>query len=234
MALIAIDGADPETLNPNPAPMQFFQDEHFSWKILAVESVVIMLSVVLGFMLNGWRESRSEQERVQRGLQSIAVEVERNQREIAPLNPQYQAVRDSLQRLASEVGRETRIEPEEIPGFKGWRIPFLRSSSFETASSTGVLAAMEYDLADVLNATYRQQRFYNDIVDNITTGLVMNEFDTVEDWLYVYNILGNNAPFPSDRTYDDLLQILAEEHGVRPVSSSSALRDSARTAPGQL
>ncbi len=41
--------------------MQFFRDEDFSWRIIAVESVVIMLSVFLAFVLTGWRQSSKQQ-----------------------------------------------------------------------------------------------------------------------------------------------------------------------------
>lgn len=202
--------------------MQFFQDEHFSWKVLAVEAVVIMLSVVLGFTLNGWREAQGEQATVEAALQGIAEEVQHNQREIRPLTPYYRTMRDTLARLSAERGDEKTpvgiMEvAKQIPGFGGLKIPMLRASAFETARSTGAISLMDFELADALYAAYQRQQYYESLIEDLQTELIAGDLETLEDWRRAFTVLANNGV----DLYPDLLKRLSEEHGITEAQADS-------------
>ena len=225
--------------------MQFFNDEDFSWRVLAVESVVIMLSVLLGFTLNGWRQSASEQETVDAALQSIAAEARQNRNEMKRHLPYYRTMRDTLRQLAQQRGDSTNLQPSEIPGYRGVQIPLLRGSAFETARSTGALSNMEFHLADAVSSTYDYQRTYNGYLDKLT-GVVVTEgfegFETIRDWYRMFSLLYNNgvslmgknmrgakAENPRITSYPALLNMLSEEHDVEvqrrvPAGSTRAAR----------
>ena len=222
--------------------MQFFNDEDFSWRILAVEAVVIMLSVLLGFTLNGWRQSASEQETVDAALQSIAAEVQQNRSEMIRHLPYYRTMRDTLRYLAQQHGDSTIIQRSDILGFRGIKIPLLRSSAFETARSTGALSNMEFRLADALSSTYDYQRVYNGYIDNLTRIVVTDgfaSFETIRDWSRMFTLLYNNGVSlmgknmrgakeenPRITSYPALLDTLSERHGVEvaPLASTDSTR----------
>ncbi len=208
--------------------MQFFEgDENFSWRVLAIESLVIMLSVLLGFMLNGWRTSQGEQETVDAALQSIAAEVRYNKRELEQHLPYYRSMRDTLAYLASVRREDTAIETSEIPGFRGYDIPVLRPSAFETARSTGVLSDMEFELADALFSTYRIQTLYTGLLEKLTTGFIMGNFETIENWWMVFALMANNGGFAHE-SYPELLELLSEKYDIEVPEAESA--DTTRAA----
>lgn len=161
--------------------MQFFRDEHFSWKVLLVESFVIMLSVFLAFVLSGWRRTSEEEKTVRKAMKSIAAEVSYNQNRMQMLLPEYKFMRDTLFHILKVKGEAAPMELTELPSDKGFTIPVFQSSAFETAQSTGALAAMDFEVAQKIFSAYRYQKLYADLVDQLITGLIMDKFNTVED-----------------------------------------------------
>ncbi len=201
----------------------FESDTNFSWRVLAIESLVIMLSILLGFTLNGWRQSASEQEAIDAALQSIAAEVRQNKQELEEHLPYYRTMRDTLEYLASVRGEETAIETGEIPGFRGYNIPLLRASAFQAARSTGTLSDMEFELANTLSSIYYFQSFYTDLIDKLTTGLVMDNFKNVGQWQMVFALMANNGDFPAD-LYSEMQNTLSEEYEIEESASADAAR----------
>lgn len=192
--------------------MQFFNDEGFSWRVLAAESVVIMLSVLLGFTLNGWRESASQQETVDAALQSIAAEAQQNIRELEDRQPYYRSLRDTLAHLMAEKGPESPLRMQEVPGLHTIDLPELRTSSFEAVRSTGALSNMDFDLANTISEVYGLHDLYRRGIDQPTNRFLMGEFDTVGDYFRYYAMrinMGKRLP----QRYAQLLSEL-EERGV--------------------
>ncbi len=209
--------------------MQFFEgEENFSWRVLGVESFVIMLSVLLGFTLNGWRQSSSELETVEAALRSIAAEVHYNEQRLENLLPYYRAMRDTLQHLLAVKGGDTPIEIDTLSAFRGWKIPLLRASAFQTARSTGALSQTDFDFANMVFRLYNIQDFYTEFTDALTKPILMSRFKFVEQWSKAFAGLANNGE-GLYRRYNELLNTLREEHGIDVEQNTSA--DSTRAEP---
>lgn len=194
--------------------MQFFQDEHFSWKILIIESFVIMMSVVLGFYLTGWRQEVAQEKKLDKALESIYSEIQYNQSQVEDLLPYYQTLRDTLDYLREKKGEGASLSLIEIPGFHGFKIPLLQNSAFETAQANGVFSSVDYDLTRKIFEIYNGQQRYEKSIDQITNGLILGEFDTVWDWYIVFRILGDSGK-ATKYYYSELLKTMQEKYNVQ-------------------
>lgn len=194
--------------------MQFFQDEHFSWKILLIESFVIMMSVVLGFYLTGWRQEVAQEKKLDKALESIYSEIQYNQSRMEKLMPYYNVMSDTLEYLMDKKGGETALSLKEIPGFNTFKLPVLQVSAFKTAQANGILSNMDYELARNIFKVYNLQRKYKETINQITQGFISGDFDTVRDWFNVFEILAGRI-YLVEIYYPELLKKMQEEYNVK-------------------
>lgn len=127
-----------------------------------LESVLIVLSVLLGFALNAWGERRAEHRLADAALANFRREIEANLGELERVQPKHAEFAAQLAAAAatSDPG-EGRSAFEIFAGLLpegGLDVPPLREAAWETAVSTGALRLLEYDLAARLSETYLIQR----------------------------------------------------------------------------
>lgn len=214
--------------------MQFFRDEDFSWRILAIESIVIMLSVLLAFVLTGWRESSEQQKTVEKALKSITIEIQYNQSRMERVLPYYKQMADTLNELLKEKGGNTPFSMVRNPDFPGVKFLSLQNSAWQTLKSTGVLTEMKFEVANQLSAIYRKQKGYTFILESLTKALIMGELNTLKDWWMAYGVLTDNSEF-APNLYPDMLRLLKEEYDIAYNSvEPSDSTDTASDAVGSL
>ena len=109
--------------------MQFtkFFGEQLPWKLLTVEALLVVLSVLLALALNGWRQAQADARVAQRAVQEFASEVVSNCERVRSVQAYHRAV------VAGER------EPEGI------RIGLLRNGAWDIAKSTGAAAHLQHD-----------------------------------------------------------------------------------------
>ncbi len=79
---------------------------------------------------------------------------------------------------------------------------------------------INYEIADRLFTVYRYQNIYSDLIEKITNGFIMGEFNTLKDWWLVFALLAQNGEF-APRRYPGLLKLLKEEYDLSiPVDST--------------
>lgn len=200
--------------------MKFFKDKDFSWRVLLIESLVIMLSVLLGFMLNSWRQNNDQQKTVQKALKSIAIEVRYNQNQMQRLLPEYKFMRDTLHHISMLKGGKTPMKMTELPAGAKFSMPALRSPAFETAQSSGAMAAMDFETAQKIWTVYNFQKLYADLINQLTTGLILEKFNTVQDWQLAFKLLAGNGALVS-KLYPDVLHQLEKEYDISILESAS-------------
>ena len=213
--------------------MQFFEgDENFSWRVLGVESFVIMLSVLLGFTLNGWRTSQGEQETVEAALRSIAREMRFNKRQLEDKLPYYRAMAAAFDSLESTIDEElilTReVAFERIPGYTGLDVPILRT--YRTALATGAFSKMDFELANSISTIYTVQNLYSNIIGKFITATLNDHIEKVGDHETMFGEFEQVGEDLND-AYAELLKALAEERGIAAAEVEST--DSTRTEPRQ-
>lgn len=121
---------------------------------LAVESLVVVFSILLALVVNEWRQEAEREDRRERATEAIRAELLHNYRELQSVHPYHVGVADTLQAVA-EIGAES-VDPGVRP--QGWiRSVDLVSAAWETARATGTTAHFPYDAVLTLSRAYESQ-----------------------------------------------------------------------------
>ena len=157
--------------SPTPQPTPVIVEKR--WLQWLFESVLIVLSVALGFAVAEYGESRQEQEMERRVLRGLQEEIEFNLKALEPALAKHgrwaQGLTDWLNTYAKEGAASNgltarhaflqtwpdldlkRPDKIEVP------FPTLRRVAWDTAVSTGALRLIEYDVAAALSEIYQWQ-----------------------------------------------------------------------------
>jgi hypothetical protein len=127
---------------------------------LAVESALIVLSVLLGLALNEWGDQRRERARAAETVANFRREITQNIATLERAAPLHRAMAARLDSAA----RQSRPGETAFDGFaalmpqNGLQLVPLADAAWETAVSTGSLRLLRYDQASALSETYLIQR----------------------------------------------------------------------------
>lgn len=126
---------------------------------LAIESLLIVLSVLLGFAANQWHDRRTERALAAQALTSFRRELNENLATLQRVQPKHLEMSNRLKAAAAtpRAGQTafdafTAAMPEG-----GISIPPLSDAAWETATSTGALRLIGYERAAHLSETYHVQ-----------------------------------------------------------------------------
>jgi len=104
------------------------------WPLLAVEALLIVLSVLLALALDNWREEREHRELAHRAMQSFVDEMRYNCHRILVVADYHQAV----------------LSGEQSP--QGLQVGLLRNDAWEVIKTSGAAAWLDYDLIEQMSA----------------------------------------------------------------------------------
>jgi hypothetical protein len=138
-----------------------FKRESISWGILVVEMVAIMLSVVLGFMLNEWRQERAVRAAAERAGIIIVREMETNLQVTEARRDRFVVFRDNLAALAEEDGAEAVLEPAHV-GVTNLPPYIFLDGAYEAARASGALSAMDFRTIEAVTRAYSIQQIARD------------------------------------------------------------------------
>lgn len=127
---------------------------------LAFESLLIVLSVLVGLALNDWREHRRERELATMAMANFRREIAENLDTLERVHPKHVAMQQRLADIVADPpsrGTAFDVFLAELPR-GGLDTPPLRDAAWETASSTGALRLLDYETAALLSETYLVQR----------------------------------------------------------------------------
>lgn len=138
----------------------------FPWKLLTVEALLVVSSVLLALALSSWYENRQQADLAQRAVQEFVDEASSNCQRIITFQDYHRAV----------------AEGEQEPA--GIRIGLLRNDAWDFAKTTGAAPHMDHDLvADIVEIAAHQgdhrALVQSYIAALFTTGLQRESFD---DW----------------------------------------------------
>lgn len=124
------------------------------------ESVLIVLSVLVGLALNEWRELRAERARAETALVNFRRELAENLATLERRQPKHAALAERLQRAAEQdrPGETAFASFRQLMPEGGLDNAPLRDAAWETALSTGALRLLDYEPAALLSETYLVQR----------------------------------------------------------------------------
>lgn len=117
------------------------------WKILSIEAVLVVLSVLLALGLNSWREGRAHKALAHRAMQSIIDEAEENCRLVQAVLPYHLAVFEGEQE------------------YEGLGRIFLRNDAWSLAQSAGAANHVDYEVAAAVGSVHALQQDHRRLVE---------------------------------------------------------------------
>lgn len=154
-----------ESVSPVRAAAQSSEGSS-AWSRFAFESALIVLSILLAFVLNEWREERRDRSRVVEATSRIAAEVTHNMAALDSAIPYHESVVARIAALLDSTGvaavRQRLDAPpslEMLAGVapEGLRPPDLRSAAWRSSEVGGVLTLFDADALQGIAAAYQAQ-----------------------------------------------------------------------------
>ena len=150
----------PPAIHPDAARVHPRAAHRREWVAkIVLESLLIVLSVVLGLALNEARQKRADAELARTVLANFRREIEQNLATLEKVQPRHALLASRLREAASE----RRSEPTAFAVFAasmpegGLGDTTLREAAWETASSTGALRLLDYGTASRISEVYTLQ-----------------------------------------------------------------------------
>lgn len=201
------------------------------WLNHFVGFVSVVLGVLMAFWLNSWNESRKESGSIETALRNIKNEIERNQTGMDSILAKNKRQRDMLEEYLEFIDEDMKVKVpkeqlnplvEKYSDFlsadgMGVKINLdllqLSEVAWVTTHRTGILAAIDFELAFTLESTYDLQEKVNSFDDTIISEL-RNVSGKKESFQKIYRALDieiNLATQLKEREYPKALKAINEQ-----------------------
>lgn len=127
-----------------------------SSRTIVFEVFSVTIGIILGFIVNEWRENLYKRKKAEVSITRIITEVEANVSLIKMRHPYYKALLDSAR---STVGYE-EMDLRELGDWQGTNPPLFTESAYNVALSTGTLDYIDTELAAKITEFYASQRSF--------------------------------------------------------------------------
>lgn len=117
--------------------------DRIPWAQLAIESVLVVLSVLLALALDAWYQHAQEQEKVQRALRGIHAELVENKKSLEFRVPHHRAIVDTLMIDSLSFQQPLSLQLTEV-----------NTQAWETAQQMGAVGQMDYEVASRISSVY--------------------------------------------------------------------------------
>ncbi len=141
--------------------------------LIIIEIFAIIIGVMLGFLVNEWRENRNNQKIVENALGSIAAEFQYNHQRMVQTFDYYHGFIQAIDSL-NQAGEPVRdMYGYQLDNWTGAMPPMLRSSSYQMTLTTGIFKDMDFETANTLAFIYNLQSLLEKLDDS-----AINRFST--------------------------------------------------------
>jgi hypothetical protein len=127
---------------------------------LALESVLIVVSVLLAFGLNEWRMQRADAQLTRNVIEGLYLEIRSNLALLETMQPLHERLAKSIAAMdPAEIGNRPAfavITEHRVDG--GTLINPPAEAAWQTAVSTGALRLLDYETVSVVSRIYLGQR----------------------------------------------------------------------------
>lgn len=159
----------------------------FSISSIAIEVASIIVAVVLGFVVNEWREVIHNKSTADSALQKIVIEIKKNDAQLKEKQKYYFRMISALDSLEAIYGNN-KFKQKKIPGWNGLNPPLLSSSSYKTASTIGVFSNIDFDTADNISKAYLLQDYLQQLGTTTINSIVSGQLQTSTSFKLVFII----------------------------------------------
>ncbi len=148
------------------------------------EIFVVSIGILLGFLMNDWREERNNQKEAKKVLDAIMVELEFNVEGIKSRLPYYNLLMDSL--YANANRGISKIN--EISVWQGTRPPLFKESAYQMALSSGALNELDIELSAAISEVYSFQASFQEVVSFTITNIALVPDEN--NFVFFYRTMG--------------------------------------------
>ena len=128
------------------------------WVDLAVQSAMIVLSVLLALAASNWADARKQQRLGDQALQSFAQEIRANRARVARLLPYHDSLAVAARKADSVRSVHSYADWQHAyPAWSGFAPPDLTTAAWQSALATGALTNIRYDRVAALSNVYTIQ-----------------------------------------------------------------------------
>lgn len=201
------------------------------WLNHFVGFVSVVLGVLMAFWLNSWNESRKESASIETALQNIKNEIEKNQSGMDSIIATNKHQRDMLEEYLEYIDEDmnVRVSRERLNPLVEKYAEYLSADgmgvkinlelfqlsevAWVTTHRTGILAAIDFELAFILESTYDLQEKVNSFDDTIISEL-RNMSDKKDSFQKIYRALDieiNLATQLKEREYPKALKAINQQ-----------------------
>lgn len=146
------------------------------------EAFFVVLAICLAYIVNEWSENKKQQKQADHALHSIFIELEENRKSLESSAAYHQTLLTMIQ-----ANVESNLQPSIRDFPKGFAKPAqLFDTAWQTATETGVIQKMDYDMIIELSRLYVMQDqymaqtkiigeiIYNELFNNGTQQIIAN------------------------------------------------------------
>lgn len=136
---------------------------------LAVESVVVVFSILLALVVNEWRQEAEREDRRERATAAIRAELLHNYREVREVHPYHGRLADTLMALAGAGAGSA--DPGVRP--RGWiRNADVVRAAWEAAGASGATSDLPYGALLALSRAYEEQAAFRRQKESLAEAVV--------------------------------------------------------------
>ncbi len=138
--------------------------------LIILEVCAIVAGVLIGFMVNEWRENRNNQRMAAGVLENIAAEMAFNHQQMESTFSYYHSILAKIDSLTTEDPEMVRnMYGHQVDGWHGAQPPMLRSSAYQMALTTGIIKDFPIETATKLANIYNTQS----VIERLDDSMIM-------------------------------------------------------------
>jgi len=139
------------------------------------EGLLIVVSVLLGFGVSQYGQSRDERRLAARILRGVLAEIELNRAAVQPLVPIHHTWLDALDHAKASSPTQSALDlyfatRPPLPSGAPSPFPFLRHSAWDASVSSGALRLIDFDVVSALSEIYMMQDITTENIRRLATG----------------------------------------------------------------
>lgn len=149
------------------------------------EIFTVSIGIILGLIVNDWREDRAKEMRAAKALETIEKELEFNIEGVESRIDYYHSLLSSMHKLASDPAIKQMNQVDE---WKGTRPPLLKNSAYQMALNSGVLNDLDVEVTSALSEVYSFQAAFQDFISFASTNAALVDSD--DSFYFFYTMMG--------------------------------------------
>jgi hypothetical protein len=120
---------------------------------VAVDSILIVFSILLALAVNAWWSGRQDRARVGQALVLLDAEIAANREQVLDLLPYHRQILGMLAELSTS-GEAGSVDDLAMEGWEGFQPPRLSQAAWESTLAGGVSTLMDFETVSVLGRVY--------------------------------------------------------------------------------